>query len=40
MLAYEAFSSKESQLCPKTGVVFVHKLSEISQEKILIQAEF
>jgi hypothetical protein len=39
MSAYEAFPSKDSQLRPKT-VVLVYKLSEISQEKIIIWAEF
>jgi hypothetical protein len=33
MSAYKAFPSKESQLRPKTVVVLIYKLSEISQEK-------
>jgi hypothetical protein len=40
MSAYKTFLSKESELCPKTVLFLVYKLSEISEEKILIRAEF
>jgi hypothetical protein len=40
MFVYEAFPSKESQLQPKTVVVLAYKLSEISEGKRLIRAEF
>jgi hypothetical protein len=40
MFVYEAFPSKESQLCPKTVVVLAYKPPEISQGKSLIRAEF
>jgi hypothetical protein len=40
MFTYEAFPSKESQIRPKTVVGLAYKLSEISERKSLIRAEF